>query len=290
MNKFIVILAQNSRSEHFEIREKLKQAAADFKLDFIELDPYQTSSKDIQKLKSTAGRKLLYRISPGKVARLLEFSLCDETFITLYKSPHDILVGGGDKDFYYTKLQTKLPEFPRTDLFPAADQKQLLIKVENLGGFPIILKRIDASHGIGVYKIQDLDQLAEQILDFEKLNCEYVLQEYIKSANQTARLIVLGEQVIDSLIYQANAGDFISNYGEHPNAQPQTFSPEVEDTAVRATKALNLEFAGIDMSFGAEGNFVLEVNFPCNFLRAQKLSGKNIAYQLVEYLVQKGSS
>ena len=72
-----------------------------------------------------------------------------------------------------------------------------------------------------------------------------------------------------------------------PNVQPKKFDACVEDIAVRACKALGLEFGGVDIMITDDGAKVAEVNYPCFFPRCQMLTGTDIAGKMVEYLEKK---
>ena len=98
---------------------------------------------------------------------------------------------------------------------------------------------------------------------------------------------MLGDKVIDSIEYTANDGDFRSNEGAKPNVAPKKFTDEVEKLAVKATRALGLEFGGVDIMITNNGPKVAEVNFPCFFPRCQQLTGTDIAGMMVDYLMEK---
>jgi ribosomal protein S6--L-glutamate ligase len=116
-----------------------------------------------------------------------------------------------------------------------------------------------------------------------------VMKEYINTTS-TARLIVLGDAVIDSIEYRANQDDFRSNEGHKPNVFRATFGNDVNDLAVRAVHALGLEFGGVDILLSDTQPLVAEVNFPCFFRRCQMLTGTDISGMMVDYLVEKSKT
>lgn len=50
------------------------------------------------------------------------------------------------------------------------------------------------------------------------------------------------------------------------------------------------EFSGVDILIDGKNAYVSEVNFPCNFLRAQKTLKLDIALEMVKYLVAKSKA
>lgn len=112
------------------------------------------------------------------------------------------------------------------------------------------------------------------------------MKEYC-NVTSSARLIVLGDKVIDSIEYSAPKGDFRSNEGKTPNVSQKRFSETVNEIAVQAVKALGLEFGGVDIMITDNGAKVAEVNYPCFFPRCQMLTGTDIAGQMIKYLRDK---
>lgn len=186
-----------------------------------------------------------------------------------------------------------LPELgiatPKTVNYMPRDRSSLLKCVDYLGGFPIIIKALGGSHGVGVMKIDSTQSLFSVGDYLRKQGGMFVMKEFC-NVTSTARLIVLGNEVVDSIEYTANDGDFRSNEGVKPNVAPEKFSKEVEELAIKAAHALGLEFGGVDIMITNEGPKVAEVNFPCFFSRCQMITGVDIAGMMVDYLVAKSKS
>jgi len=262
----------------------LKKSAKDNGLGFIHINPdtFDDSSKiDFQK------GDLLYRPGIGKDCRNIEIALINSAVTTFYRTYERATTKISN---LLTYQKNNLP-VPKTILELTRDRELLKKHVAEVGGFPIIIKAVGGSHGIGVMKIDSFSSLFS-IIDFlliKNKDTTFVMKQFI-NVTCSARLIVLGDSVIDSIEYSAPEGDFRSNEGDTPNVKIKKFSPEVEKTAVAATKALGLEFAGADVLIDDEGNhYLAETNFPCFFPRAQELTGKNISDLMVKYLIKKAT-
>ena len=175
---------------------------------------------------------------------------------------------------------------PKTINYLPKDRVALLECVEEVGGFPVCLKALGGSHGIGVMRVDSKQSLLSVSDYLRNQNDMVVMKEYC-NVTSSARLVVLGDCVIDSIEYSAPKGDFRSNEGATPNVQQKKFSAEIEDIAIRATNSLGLEFGGVDIMITEKGPKVAEVNYPCFFPRCQLLTGTDIAGKMVDYLAKK---
>lgn len=175
---------------------------------------------------------------------------------------------------------------PKTVNYLPKDREALLKYVDEVGGFPVCLKVLGGSHGIGVMCI-DSKQSLFSVSDYLREQGEMVVMKEYCNVTSSARLIVLGDKVIDSIEYSAPKGDFRSNEGKAPNVSQKRFSKTVNEIAIQAVKSLGLEFGGVDIMITDNGAKVAEVNYPCFFPRCQMLTGTDIAGKMVKYLRDK---
>lgn len=155
-----------------------------------------------------------------------------------------------------------------------------------LGGFPLILKVWGSYRGAGIVKIESLDSLfstADLLVD---QGIDFYLLEFIP-VNNSARLIVLGDEVIGSIEYQGPDDDFRS-IAEGVTCVPMDYDSLIHRTAIEATQAIGSEFGGVDILIDNNKNlYVTEVNFPCFFPRVEQVTGIDIAGQIIDYLTKK---
>ena len=179
---------------------------------------------------------------------------------------------------------------PATVVIDTLDMTQLRERVAAVGGFPLIIKdKIPGGHGLGVVKAETMDSLVWiGRMIFETTNkTSFRIEEFLPHTEH-ARLIVLGDQVIDGIVYHGNDYDFRTNRSdEEIHVEPMKFSEEMEQTAIRATHASGFEFGGVDMIVSGGAHQVLEVNYPCYFPRAEECTGVKTSEKLVEYLMAK---
>lgn len=246
----------------------------------VDIDKYPTKNF-VAPTKNDA----LYRASTKPFARQVEIDLLNDEVATFYNNYRRSLHGGisaaADEKIY---TENEIPT-PKTIFIIPDNKTNLELKLEDLNGPPYIIKVSGKSHGVGVMKVDSIESLFS-VLDYLKNDdTKIMIREYIP-VTSSARLIVLGDKVIDSIEYIVPANDFRSNVGE-PNVKAKKFSTEIENTAIKAVNLLNLEFGGVDILIHDDKHYLTETNFPCFFPRAQNTTGTDIATLMIEYLLNK---
>lgn len=264
-------------------RRLLKEACEDLCVNFVHLNPEVITLEDIENVKST---DLMYRISDvfKKDAMEIEYALLSKGVTSFYKDDNSLNVNLEESDSFL--LVTKGIKTPDSFFFAPDSREELKKVVKKLGSFPIILKILGGSHGVGVMKFDSFSSLFSGIDFLKEKSIKFVLKRFI-NVSESARLIVLGDKVIDSIAYKSSDDDFRSNEGEVQNVFKKSYSPEVQEEAVKAVKALNLEFGGVDVMIDDSGYYVIEVNFPAYYPRAESLTKTPISKMMIEFLINK---
>jgi ribosomal protein L7Ae-like RNA K-turn-binding protein len=279
--KFYCIF-DNESQDSIERSRLLEEACKKKNIEFVKIlpDTFHYVNDTIEK------GSLLYRATPGKNSRILERHLLDDSIVSLYKNLH-FGVSGRDHSYFFNQ-KCGLPII-KTIPDLCNNKKVLQEYVESLGGFPVVVKVLGGSHGVGVMKIDSIEALVSIADFFKSKGIHAILRKFIPHTKQ-ARIIVLGDKVLSSHI-NLSSTDFRSNVGENTNRQrtPFTFPEEIQDIAIKAVHSIGIEFGGVDILFEEETNqpHIAEVNFPCFFPTAQSTTGVNIADSLVEYLLEK---
>lgn len=156
---------------------------------------------------------------------------------------------------------------------------------------PLVAKTLSGSQGVGVMLLETQSS-AESVLEtFRQSDISTLTQQFIaESQGQDIRVIVLGNKVIAAMQRVSSAADFRANIHLGGKALPIVLTDEEEQLAIAATKAIGLDFAGVDLIRSDTGTMVLEVNASPGLEGIEKVSGANIALQLVEYLRYLGNT
>ncbi|MGL5758756.1 30S ribosomal protein S6--L-glutamate ligase [Plesiomonas sp.] len=170
----------------------------------------------------------------------------------------------------------------------AHSAENLSTAIQQLGRAPLVIKQIEGSQGIGVV-LAESDAAAESMADaFRGLQVNVVLQEYIAESQGTdIRCFVVGDRVVAAMKRQAKAGEFRSNLHRGGSAEAVELSVAEQEIAVRATQAIGLHVAGVDILRSARGPLVMEVNASPGIEGIEHCTGIDLATLMIEYVEQQ---
>ena len=171
---------------------------------------------------------------------------------------------------------------PRSALF--INEEQLEKALESIGGkFPVIVKTIFGTHGVGVIRADSLASLRSIAQQLIKSNVEFMLQEYLEH-KESARILVLGDQALAAVIRTIPDGDFRSN--AHQGAELKKYEPKQEeiDVCVKAAKLIGTSFAAVDYINVGDEIYLLEVNGSPGFEAMQEVIEFDIADKVIEFV------
>lgn len=254
----------------------------------VELVVLESNKIDYSNLPRLKKGDMLYRITDDKRSLNLQSHLINPEVSSFFITHKKQYPSAESWPSVILHRRAGLPIIPTIIDLPR--ERALIDKyVKSLDGYPIVIKVQGGSHGVGVIRADSSDSLYS-ILDYLKENTRLpvALRKYIDFKSH-ARLIVLGNKVIDSIEYIRPAGDFRSNAGSRPKVAPKKFPAKVEKAAVKAVRTIGYEFGGVDILIDNDGKsfYIAEVNFPCNFSRSQDTTGVDIAGAMVDYLMEK---
>ena len=152
--------------------------------------------------------------------------------------------------------------------------------VKSVLDVPFIIKDIKGSKGEQVYLIHNESEFNTAV----KGCLEPMYQAYIDSSfGKDVRLHVIGDEVVTSVLRFSNS-DFKSNFSQGGSAN--FFEPDeaMKQLAIDSTKALGLDFSGVDILFTPEGYTVCEVNGVPGFRTVGLTSKFNIPYAMMDYI------
>lgn len=154
--------------------------------------------------------------------------------------------------------------------------------VERLG-LPLVIKEAYGSFGQQVYLA---NTVAEAVDIIKKIgHKDFIMQEFVAtSQGRDLRINVVGDRVVATM-YRYNDNDFRSNISNGGSMKAYEPSDAQKEIAVRAVKALGLDFAGVDVMFGERGEpIVCEVNSNPHFKSTLECTGVNVARCIAEYI------
>ncbi len=163
--------------------------------------------------------------------------------------------------------------------------------VARLGGYPVVLKFIRGSQGVGVVYCDNLS-VAESVLEaLNLIQYDVMLQRfYPKAAEGDVRMLVLGGEARWAVRRTAPGGGFRANFHRGAQVSVYALAEEVAQLAVRAAGVFGLGFAGVDLAEdGGGGWIVLEVNGSPGFEAVEQVHGQVVAEAVLEHLLARNS-
>lgn len=165
--------------------------------------------------------------------------------------------------------------------------------IDQLGGFPIIAKTLAGSQGQGVFILNDSLSASTTLGAFSKLGINLLLQQFVDSGTPASdiRAYVVDQRVSAAYRRFAVDEDFRSNYSISKLGEKVVLSDDQKDLAVRAARAVGLEgICAVDLiECKTSGKtYVIEANGNGNLYGIEKVTGHNVARDIVEYAERIG--
>lgn len=173
-------------------------------------------------------------------------------------------------------------------MYRGDDDGRFVSKLLSIIQFPIIIKECHGSFGSQVYYAECIEELTE--LRTKLINIPHVYQEFVSSSfGRDVRLIVVGGNVIAAM-ERRNTKNFKSNIeqgGEGYALNIKDLDERFIQTAVKATRILGLDYAGIDLLYGTDGEPILcEVNSNAYFNKISEVTGVDIPEIYVNHIME----
>lgn len=163
--------------------------------------------------------------------------------------------------------------------------------VAKLGGYPVVVKFIRGSQGIGVVYAPDESVVASVLEALNLVQYDVMLQRYYPAgARRDLRVLVLGGEPRWAVARRTPGGGFRSNLhrgGEAARAKPRKQTLEL---AARAAAVFELGLAGVDIIESKRGPLVLEVNASPGFQAIELVYEEDIAAEILKYAASLAGS
>ena len=193
----------------------------------------------------------------------------------------------GDKYWSSLRLADTGVPTPKTSLLQS---EELLDKSLEIVGdeYPLILKTLRGSRGIGVIFIESKRQLISiiQLIWKQNPDSEVLLQSYIKT-DFDVRVIMLNNKPVATMKRSIVEGDFRSNYSQGAKVSKYDLSEEEKLICVKADKAVGGMWTAVDFIPYKDQIFVLEVNSSPGTIGIEKATGQNLIKNILEHFKDK---
>jgi ribosomal protein S6--L-glutamate ligase len=171
----------------------------------------------------------------------------------------DGLLTSSDKLKTTQRLSFKGIRVPAT--IYAANPLHIDFLLSKVGGLPAVAKMLHGSQGVGVSILETPLATNTALESYCKAGIDIKIQAFIKAGGKDVRAIVVGNKVVSAMERTANKGDFRANISKQGSGKKIDLSNEDEEICVNTSKALGLEFSGVDIMKDENGKtYVIENN------------------------------
>ncbi len=157
-------------------------------------------------------------------------------------------------------------------------------------GYPAVLKPVVGSWGRLVALVKDRESAQAVIEAREEIRNAllhiYYVQEFVKRPPRDIRIIVIGEEVVAASYRYPPQGEWRTNIARGGSSQPCPITSELEELALKASKAVGGGVLAVDCMESRNGLVVHEVNGTMEFRGISTTTDVDIAKKVLEYAVK----
>jgi ribosomal protein S6--L-glutamate ligase len=144
----------------------------------------------------------------------------------------------------------------------------------------LVVKPLYGSLGIGVERLGPGDESRLPAL-LDEHHALY-LQAFV-APELDVRAFVIGDRVAAAMARRPQPGEFRANIHQGAEARAHVLDRFTAEVAVRATRALGLDYSGVDLLITDGGPLVLEANGTPSFRGIARATGRDMAQAIVEH-------
>jgi tetrahydromethanopterin:alpha-L-glutamate ligase len=153
----------------------------------------------------------------------------------------------------------------------------------------VVAKPIFGSQGKGIVKLEaSQPDLKSTLAALLKERGVLYLQQFVPNPGRDIRVFVVGEEALGAIYRISQTGSFISNLSQGGTALKCDLTEEMRALAVNAAKAVDADFAGVDLIEGEEGLFVLEVNATPSGRGIKVACGIDVTERIIGRMFERG--
>lgn len=190
---------------------------------------------------------------------------------------------------------------PKTALIPT--EESIEDAIDRVGGkFPVVVKLLSGTQGIGVSIIDSMSSLKSVYQTFKKLDSksEILVQQKIDS-DADIRIQVLtkkfnpakpddeNSKIIGAMQRNVIKGDFRTNYSLGGSVEAIELTPELEDTAKSAAATVGCNWCGVDIILDKDNGkpYILEINSSPGTKGMISVNGEEFVDDIIDYISDK---
>ena len=175
---------------------------------------------------------------------------------------------------------------PSPLLFAGEDDPAFLDRVESELGYPVVVKQCVGAFGRQVFLARDREELAA--LRARLLREPHLYQKFVDTGASDIRVITIGGRAVAAMKRTATtSGEFRANAELGGRGERIEITTDLKEIAETASRALGLEYAGVDLLWDEQGYLVTEVNSNAHFKLIEEVTGTHVAALYADYILSE---
>ncbi len=150
----------------------------------------------------------------------------------------------------------------------------------------VVIKPLMGALGYGSVRVSDVDVGFTVVKTLLAHGQPVYIQRYVEKGGRDIRVFTVGDQAIAAAYRIAPPGHWKTNVAQGAYTEPAKLTSELEELAVKASKVLGLEYAGVDVAETRDGYVVFEVNAAPQWRGLMEATGVNPAIHIARRVVE----
>lgn len=186
-------------------------------------------------------------------------------------------------DKYYTSFILADAGIPTPRTLVSEDFQTALAACRKMGD--VVLKPLFGSEGKGIVRISEEETAYRVLRSWELNRYIYCVQEYIPHHQEDIRAFVVGGEVVAAM--RRRGTKWKTNFSQGAKIEPVELSAEMETLALKATRLIHLDYAGVDLMTAEDGRtYVVEINSIPGWRGLQKITSRKIADCIIDHALK----
>ena len=185
------------------------------------------------------------------------------------------------RDKYSTQYSLAMAGLPIADTYTTESVEMAYRRSQEMG--VCIYKPILSSMGKGSLKFDHPDLAYNAWKTLSRLGQPLIVQEYLENPGRDIRVFVVGDEVVGTAYKYGLPGRWKTNVAQGARMVDEPVPEEIKEMGVKATRALGLDYSGVDIMETKRGPVVLEANGSPGWQALKKVTGVDIAEKIVKY-------
>lgn len=206
-----------------------------------------------------------------------------DSAITFYNSINSHILCNNKLSQYITLKKNNI-SIPKTLMLGKNDSDEDIInKVAEVGGFPVVIKEIISTAGKGVSLCYNIEQIKTATTNQKSTANPLLIQKYIDMKGKIIDVRVIGDKIYPRLVLSDTENNFKSNLTDNKSYIACKLDSSLEELVVKSMAALNISIARFDIFITDDGYQICEVNSIGSILSGELTWRKNIGQEIVDY-------